>query len=543
MKIQLDSSRWATHGDTRAHGYAHLDERYLDARQLAEHANACRDLDAWRSLIARLNGCFGIVTSRPGLAAAAVDRIRSIPLFYTVRGADSWLSDDAGWLRSVVGRSERNTIAEEEFGLTGYVTGRETLDRSIFQITAGSVADFSRPAGSPPSVTRYYRFHHTEFTKASRERLIEDLVGVHERVFRRLVGSVGDRTIVVPMSGGYDSRLIGVSLRDLGCRKVICYSYGVPGNWESKISRELADYLGFPWLFVPYSGDRWIEWSRTPEFERYLDWAGALASEPHLQDWPAVRTLKLEQRVPADSVFVPGHSGDFLAGSHVPKWFVDAPEISRERLIDTIFRAHYSLWEWPPRERQRLREAFARRIEGIVGPIGRSTPEEAADLYEWWDLEERQAKFICNSVRVYESFGFDWRLPLFDAELMDFWSRIPIELRTGRALYFEFAKDRQQLPITPANQDRGPVGAALVKGLESVGLLALSKRLRRSARRLAWRREYERAHWAGFALVDRATFRRTYTGQEIFHSYVAMQYRDRVIDAGGSARARPFRKL
>ncbi len=123
------------------------------------------------------------------------------------------------------------------------MTGRETLDRSIFQITAGSVADFSRPTGSQPSVARYYRFHHTDFTKAPRERLIEDLVGVHERVFRRLVGSVGDRTIVVPMSGGYDSRLIGVSLRDLGCRKVICYSYGVPGNWESKISRELTDYL------------------------------------------------------------------------------------------------------------------------------------------------------------------------------------------------------------------------------------------------------------------------------------------------------------
>jgi asparagine synthase (glutamine-hydrolysing) len=529
LKIQLDSSRWATHGDTRAHGYAHLDERYLDARRLAEYANACPDLDAWRTLIGRLNGCFGIVTSRPGLAAAAVDRIRSIPLFYAVRGADSWLSDDAGWLRSVLGRSERNTLAEEEFGLTGYVTGRETLDRSIFQITAGSVADFSGPTGSQPSVARYYRFHHTDFTKAPRERLIEDLVAVHERVFRRLVGSVGDRTIVVPMSGGYDSRLIGVSLRDLGCRKVICYSYGVPGNWESKISRELADYLGFSWLFVPYSGDRWTAWSRTPEFERYLDWAGALASEPHLQDWPAVRTLKLEQRVPPDSVFVPGHSGDFLAGSHVPKWFVDAPEISRERLIDTIFRAHYSLWEWPPRERQRLREAFARRIEGIVGPIGRSTPEEAADLYEWWDLEERQAKFICNSVRVYESFGFDWRLPLFDAELMDFWSRIPIELRSGRALYFEFAKDRQQLPITPANQDRGPVGSALVKRLDSVGLLALSKRLRRSARRLAWRREYERAHWAGFALVDPATFRRTYTGQEIFHSFVARRYLDRLV--------------
>jgi len=529
LKIRLDPSRWVTHGDTHARGSAYLDDRYLAARDLAELVNACADLESWRSRVARLNGCFALVTNRPGLAVAAVDRVRSIPLFHASRGADTWLSDDAMGLRSVLGRSERNTLAEEEFVLTGYVTGPETLDRNIFQITAGCIADFSQRAGSQPRLVRYYRFRHAEFMKEPHESLIEDLVGIHDRVFRRLVRSVGDRTIVVPLSGGYDSRLIGVSLRDLGCRRVICYSYGVPGNWESKISRELADHLGFPWLFVPYSGDRWTEWSRTPEFEGYLDGAGALASEPHLQDWPAVRTLKLEHKVPPDSVFVPGHSGDFLAGSHVPKWFVDTAEISREQLIDTIFRAHYSLWEWPQRGRQRLREAFARRIEEIVGPIGRSTPEEAADLYEWWDLEERQAKFICNSVRVYESFGFDWRLPLFDAELMDFWSRIPIELRTSRALYFEFVEDRQQLPITPANQDRGLVGTTLVKGLDSVGLLALSKRLRRSARRLAWRREYERAHWAGFALVDPATFRRTYTGQEIFHSFVARRYLDRLV--------------
>ena len=32
-------------------------------------------------------------------------------------------------------------------------------------------------------------------------------------------------------------------VRDLGARRVICYSYGVPGNWESRISRELAEYL------------------------------------------------------------------------------------------------------------------------------------------------------------------------------------------------------------------------------------------------------------------------------------------------------------
>src|SRR5262249_28417588 len=102
VKIQLDAARFVTHGDTRAQGYAHLDARYLDARRLAEHVNACPDLASWRSLVSRLNGCFALVTSRPGLQAAAVDRVRTIPLFFAVRGADAWLTDDAPWPRTVL---------------------------------------------------------------------------------------------------------------------------------------------------------------------------------------------------------------------------------------------------------------------------------------------------------------------------------------------------------------------------------------------------------------------------------------------------------
>ena len=66
----------------------------------------------------------------------------------------------------------------------------------------------------------------------------------------------------------------------------------------------------------------------------------------------------------------------------------------------------------------------ARRRTSTAG-----TAEQAADTFECWDCQERQAKFIVNSVRAYEFFGFEWRLPLFDAELMDFWSRIAV----GRA--------------------------------------------------------------------------------------------------------------
>ena len=45
------------------------------------------------------------------------------------------------------------------------------------------------------------------------------------------------------------------------------------------------------------------------------------------------------------------------------------------------------------------------------------------------------SKFIVNSVRVYEHFKGDWMLPLWDRELIDFWYKVPYELRYHQRLY------------------------------------------------------------------------------------------------------------
>jgi hypothetical protein len=131
-------------------------------------------------------------------------------------------------------------------------------------------------------------------------------------------------------------------------------------------------------------------------------------------------------------------------------------------------------------------------------------------------------------VRVYEHAGLEWRLPLFDAELMDFWARVPVALRVGRKLYFAFAAARQALPITPANADYSAPVQAFVRAIDALGLRSLADRVRRELRRRSWRRSYDGSPLAWFALIDSEDFRRTYTGRELVHSYLARRYRDLV---------------
>ena len=129
--------------------------------------------------------------------------------------------------------------------------------------------------------------------------------------------------------------------------------------------------------------------------------------DPHIQDWPAVFELNASGELPREAVFVPGHSGDFLAGSHIPRWYPTRKRIKRDEILQSILDVHYSLWDWPTPGAGNLRTEFIHRIDEIIGPVIDASPEDAADMFECWDWSERQSKFIVNSVRVYETFGYE----------------------------------------------------------------------------------------------------------------------------------------
>jgi hypothetical protein len=131
-------------------------------------------------------------------------------------------------------------------------------------------------------------------------------------------------------------------------------------------------------------------------------------------------------------------------------------------------------------------------------------------------------------MRVYEYFGFEWRLPLFDHELMDFWAHVPFELRLGRKLYLEFAAQRQALPVTAANTDHGSLARMLIRAVDGAGLRPMAKGAQHAMRKALWRHSYNGSPLAWSALIDRDQFRRTYTGKELLHSYLALKYRDEV---------------
>jgi len=420
-----------------ARGWASLKEDFFDDKGLADLflRRAKTDFSAFTDLVKELNGCFALILKTDSRIFAAVDRIRSHPLFYGER-KDSFLID--GEAQNVKDKIEADTInpyAVEEFLRSGYVSGDETLYFGIKQLRAGEAICVHRDTPEDLRRERYYTFYNKDKKTGSADRLIETLDRVLCNVFERLLKSAEGRKIVVPLSGGVDSRLIVSMLKRLGYKDVLCLSYGVPNNWETRLSRKVAEKIGYEWLYVPYSRKKWRDAYKSESWNSYFYSQDNLSSLPNGDEWIALRELKQNKSIPEDAVFVPGHTGDFITGGHLQYIFDRGNgRVTKEDLIDSILRKHYGLWP----SRADLKGYLKERLVKYFDNISLESEQDIADAYEYWEWQERQAKFIVNSVRTYEFWGYEWRVPLWDSEMMDFWSRMPLNLKLGKELYLAY---------------------------------------------------------------------------------------------------------
>jgi len=76
--------------------------------------------------------------------------------------------------------------------------------------------------------------------------------------------------------------MIARMLKRVGCKDVLCFSYGRPGIWEAPVSRHIAESLGYPWVFVPYTARMWKDLYARYDSNPFFAYAANLCAMPHL---------------------------------------------------------------------------------------------------------------------------------------------------------------------------------------------------------------------------------------------------------------------
>lgn len=374
-----------------------------------------------------IKGFFSIVIKKDDQLYAAVDHIRSYPLFFGKDENNFYMSDSAEWVRKKVKDLEMDRIAREEFQLAGYVTGNDTLYPNVKQLQAGEFLIFNN---NEYEIGQYYNFDHSEPDQYNEKELKKEINEIASETISKLINYAKGRQIVVPLSGGYDSRLIVTLLKKNRYENIITFTYGVRGNKEANYSQIVANSLGLKWYFVEYNEKIWKEWSEHKDNFDYQFFCSNLVSVPHLQDCIAVKSLKDQGLIDDNAIFVPGHSGDMVAGSHIPSFVhTDLNKIySKNDLSEYLIEKHYNLIKINHLDMF----LYKNRVLSSVKVLTEYSALDFANECEKFNWKNRQSKFICNSVRLYEFYGYDWWLPLWDKDFVRFFEKLPIRLRNHK---------------------------------------------------------------------------------------------------------------
>jgi asparagine synthase (glutamine-hydrolysing) len=415
-------------------GYQYNDEikNILSNLSTILKKSSVQDVLSW---VKEISGNFSVVVETNEWTIAVVDKICTIPIFTFMKKGEILISNHTSFFKNISNLENVNFLARLEISMSGYTNNSKSLYCGLSRLEGGECAIYHKGI----FLREYYYTYSPWKTKVRSEKhLKKEFTDVCINTLKQMKNSINGRQIVIPLSAGNDSRLIASGLKNLGVENVICFSYGRKGNFETEASKNIAKKLGYKWLYFPITIKGKRDFFKSDVYRKYVKDFESYSSIPNIQEIYEVSLLKNNILIDDDAVIVNGNSGDFISGGHVkavlnkkykPK---NLDELNYKSFLDK----HYSLWgdlRGPINDSyivSELKKNLSLRVEKL--------PDLGKYHYAIMECLEcigRQSKIVTNQQRAYDYFGYDWRLPLWSDEMLNFWESVPYEYKISQNLY------------------------------------------------------------------------------------------------------------
>lgn len=428
-----DGYKWASNNGVYFKGYLVVRETgevLKEEKAIGVLSKVCSQNDL-QSLLLACEGVYAVVIENQGRVLFAVDRARSLPLFYDVKG--SAISDSAEALREYLRIAPENVDSEFYKALYAktYIYCHFTAYSQIRQLDLGELAEIK---GEDISIKRYFIHKADKIIDATESYYIEELDAVSRKAFKRIKDVIGNRPVVLSMSGGYDSRYVACMLKIMGVDDVSCYTYGKKDSFEVKQSKKNAEALGFRWICVEHS-DEIVNKTFDDLGKKYIDSFDTHDYIAYLQNFPAVRELHERGWFKPGSVFITGLCGDMPTGYYIPD-YDEGIEYNNQYAVEWLYKTIY--------ERQTIVGDFKSKwIQYCLKELDEldicvCDYQSFVTAIDVIYTTTCHAHCYLHMNRAHEFFGYEWLIPYWDSELLSLWYAIPAVLRRKQHIYEEF---------------------------------------------------------------------------------------------------------
>lgn len=424
----LYEDHWAHIDDSRAFNEALLDSFVERGPDGFKHLNGRYDIVVWdrrKRMLHHVGDRFGAnrhyLLKRPGALHVACEVKALAPHLDRIE------ADPAG-LASMLG--------------FGFHLGDLTLLKGVHCLPNARTLHY-RAASDELTLDSYwtYPYGEAEPWHETEAELGEALHGHLQRaVARRMRGA---KKIVLPISGGLDSRTVAGLLFDSGFSgEVLTYSYGQASSRDVRYGRAIARKLGYRHVTIPTPDDfitrhlAEAAWAFDAEWSAELNWGPRFSHlHPSLGDTSNHRVLS-------------GMFGDLILGEgafvgEYRRLCGDNP-LPINRLAAAFFQCNQEYGPWAKSRlmfQEHAANAAYESIQQIVNstllPFQSQKPFLALNRSEFLHRQRRHTATVAQSVE------YDRRAitPFLDRDVVDFATRIPYEFLSGKLLYKHMIRD------------------------------------------------------------------------------------------------------
>lgn len=366
----------------------------------------------------KIDGYFSLICENRNYIFAAVDHVRSFPIFYdqnTVSNSSEFFNDFL---------SDKNSV--KEIYALGYVTEKKTLKRNVSQLLCGEYLFYDKKK-KKLTIDTYFQYLPRKKKKISSNNL-DKVINV---IIDKLIEYAEGRKICIPLSGGLDSRLILCKLVEKKYDNIFTFTYGNSNNEEMLIAKKITKKLNIPWSFFESKNHQMKKSFMSSERKRYWEFSYNLSAIPSMTEYLAIKKLKSKFNN-KKLLLVNGQTGDFITGGHIPPLLKSNGQF--DELFKYIWGKHFNLWKdfFKIAEKKLIKENLKKKF---------TNKYNLSENYEKWEYEERQSKFVINGQRVYEFFNLDWWMPLWDIDFVKFWRDVEPLQKFSQKAYIEYLKE------------------------------------------------------------------------------------------------------
>lgn len=434
MRISLTYNygfQWYFKDDISFKGYFYIDDTFYEKQKAADFLSTIDDI---KEVLKRINGVFTIIKQDKNTVTLISDITRSFPVFYNQINGDWFFSDDSCKINNELKNLKFNPIAEREFLASNHVHGKKTLIEGVYQLQSSEYILFDNK--TIKEQFNYFSYSTKEQKNKEINTIRKQSIKAFKNSFKRALQPIKNKQIVLPLSSGFDSRLIAVFLKKYNFKNVICYTYGKKNSFEIKYSKKIADTLNYEWIFIEYNEKLIYNYLDTKEFKNYTNYAAKNFSMPNLQEYFAVKYLKENNLIYDNAVFLSGYAGDILGGSEY-KHFL-SQKVTKKNISALLFDSKMRNTSFSKLNR----ELQLNEIENILFSFDKDYQNKIPEtVFDDYNLKERISKYIFNSASFYTFFGYEVRFPFWDMELLTFFKELPIIYKQHKSFFDAILKD------------------------------------------------------------------------------------------------------